>query len=181
MKQQLRILAISIILIIALVPLLSSGQGWERYNISNSGCSALFPSEPAWELSYAVDSSLIWTAEVYESDIFFGVICVEFSLPFIEEGTTEDDLVAVAESYLDYLRAEFNITTHTGYETGAWMESNNEATGISDSWTDAEDDPWYVMTWIDPYNMVVMYMYTVPTISMDDYKSYFFNSFRFPH
>lgn len=169
-----------VVMAFSFLSLFAQGQDWERYDIDLSGCSAKFPYEPEWEFDYAVDSSFLWIGEVYDSDIYFGTICVEFAVPFTDEETSEDDLIAVAESYMDYLQTEFKITSHTGYKTGYWMESNDDATGISDSWTDDAGDPWLVMSWIDPFNMVVMYMYTGPDVPMEQYKDYFFNSFRFP-
>jgi hypothetical protein len=93
---------------------------------------------------------------------------------------TEEELIYVAEDYLDYLQGEFSIVSHTGYSTGYWMESNPEATGIEDYWTDNEGDPWVVMTWVDPYNLAVLYIYSNPDASTYQYKDFFLNSFRFP-
>lgn len=168
-----------LLLFIAVFPGHVLSQSWERYDISYSGCSAYFPYEPEWEISYSNDSSLLWVGETHENDIFYGIICAEFAEPF-DYDITEEDLILVAENYLDYLLKEFNVVSHTGYETGYWMESNEEATGISDNWVDGEGDPWVVRTWIDPYNMAVLYIYTNPDISMEENKDYFLNSFKFP-
>jgi hypothetical protein len=43
-----------------------------------------------------------------------------------------------------------------------------------------EGDPWVVMTWIDPFNMAVLYIYSTPENSPFQNKEFFFNSFRFP-
>jgi hypothetical protein len=168
-----------ILVIFIFLPALSISQSWDRYDISYSGCSAAFPYEPEWEISYSPDSSLLWIGETYENEIYYGIICVEFAEPF-DYDANEDDLISVAENYLDYLQKEFNVVSHTGYETGYWMESDEVATGVSDSWVDAEGDPWIVMTWIDPFNMAVLYIYANPDISLEEYKDYFFNSLRFP-
>jgi hypothetical protein len=160
------------------LPFQTISQSWEKFDISSSGCSAYFPYEPEWELSYAEDSSLVWVGEAVEDDIYYGVICVEFSLPFYE--ATEDELIYVAEDYLDYLRGEFSIVSHTGYETGYWMDSNIDATGIEDYWEDNEGDPWVVMSWIDPFNMAVMYIYSSPELETYKNKDFFLNSFTFP-
>lgn len=170
---------LSLLLLLSLSPGLSPAQSWERIDISYSGCSVSLPSEPEWEYDLAQDSSLIWVGEVVENDIFYGVICVEFSQPF-EFDVTREEMIGVAESYLDYLQTEFSIVSHTGYVTSHFLESNEEACGVSDSWQDAEGDPWYIQSWIDPFNMVVLYMYSDPENSMDSYKDYFFSSFLFP-
>jgi hypothetical protein len=168
----------TIILVMLLIPFYTFSQSWESFEISGSECTAYFPYAPEWELSMAEDSSRVWVGEVNEGDIYYGVICVEFYEPFYEE--TEEDLLYVAEDYLDYLRGEFNIVSHTGYETGYWNNSNEDATGIEDNWEDNEGDPWVVMTWIDPFNMAVLYIYSNPENSPFPNKEFFFNSFRFP-
>ena len=157
----------------------SFSQSWINIDIGDSGCSAYLPDEPDWELNYAEDSSLVWVGEVSDGDIFYGIICVEFSEPFPDDAARQD-LINVAESYLDYLKGEFKIVSTTGYLTGFTMESDKEATGISDSWVDNEGDPWAVKTWIDHYNMAVLYIYSSPDVPLDENKNYFFNSFRFP-
>lgn len=168
-----------ILLIILFYPVLSFSQSWSRFDIGDSGCSAAFPYEPEWESSYSQDSSYLWIGEVFENDIYFGVICVEFAQPF-SEGSTRDDLILTAEIYLDYLQAEFSIVSHTGYEKQYSFESDDDACGVSDNWQDNEGDPWYIQTWIDPFNMVVLYMYSDPDHEMDTYRDYFFESFLFP-
>jgi hypothetical protein len=157
----------------------SFSQSWVNEEIDDSGCSAYFPYTPEWELSYAEDSSLVWVGEVSEGDIYYGVICVEFSEYFGFDASREE-LISVAENYLDYLRTEFKIVSHTGYITGYTMESNPDATGITDTWIDNEGDPWAVKTWVDPFNMAVMYIYSSPDIPFTDNEDFFFNSFRFP-
>jgi hypothetical protein len=167
------------LLVAFFLPLHSFSQSWSREYIGDSECSALFPYNPEWELSYAEDSSMVWVGEVSDGDIFYGVICVEFAEGFGYDASKEE-LISVAESYLDYLRGEFNIVSHTGYETGFNLESEEEATGIADYWEDNEGDPWAVKTWIDPYNMAVMYIYSNPENSLTEYKDTFFDSFTFP-
>jgi hypothetical protein len=175
MKKNLLLFA----LFIALTVNHSYCQSWVNAEIDDSGCSAYFPYIPEWELSYAEDSSMVWVGEVSDGEIFYGVICVEFSEGF-DYDVSRDELITVAESYLDYLRGEFNIVSQTGYVTGWTMESNEDATGITDNWVDNEGDPWAVKTWIDPYNMAVMYIYSSPDIPFTDNQDFFFNSFRFP-
>jgi hypothetical protein len=171
---------ILLFLLVSLSPLLSSGQSWARYDIGNSGGSANFPFEPEWEISYAEDSSMIWVGETSEADIFYGIICIEFSLPFSGEEYTYEELISVAEGYLDYLRSEFNIVSQSGYETGYRMEEYGDVCWVTDSWVDADGDPWLIKTWADGFNMAVMYIYSSPDASLTDKQEYFFNSFRFP-
>lgn len=170
---------VNFILLALLLPLGTFAQDWSRYDIGFSGCSAYFPSGPEWDFSYSDDSSLVWVGEVLEGNIYVGVICVEFSEAFPYDASS-DDLIYVTENYLDYLMDEFEIVSHTGYETGYELESNYEAIGISDHWEDSVGDPWAIRAWIDPYNMVVMYMYGSPDDDFSAYEDYFFNSFEFP-
>lgn len=154
-------------------------QSWNTFDISFSGCSALFPYEPVWEISYAEDSSLVWLGEAMQSDIYFGAICVEFSAPLDFE-STKDDLVLLAQEYLTYLQTEFNIVAHSGYNISYVVENYENACQVTDEWEDTEGDSWLINVWIDPYNMAVMYMYSGPENNMNDYSDMFFNSFRFP-
>jgi hypothetical protein len=169
----------TMILVAFLLPLFSAGQSsWERFEIDFSDCSALFPSEPEWSLELSEDSSYVWVGEVVEGDIFFGVICIEFAYPLID--ASDDELILVAEDYLDYLQSQFEIVSHTGYLTGLELEDDYYATGIADSWEDAEGDPWVIRCWIDHFNMAVMYMYSSPDVDLTIYEDYFFDSFWFP-
>jgi len=181
MKKLLQVLATHFIIIIMITTSSERtfSQSWNTFDISFSGCSAIFPHEPAWEISYAEDSSRIWLGEAMESDIFFGVICVEFAAPLVNE-STKDDLVLMAENYLTYLQTEFNIVAHSGYSISYVVEINENACQITDEWEDAEEDSWLINVWIDPYNMTVMYMYSGPENNMNDYSDMFFNSFTFP-
>lgn len=154
-------------------------QSWDTYDISFSGCSASFPYEPEWDLSYSDDSSLVWLGEVLDSDMFFGLICIEFNEPFSAD-YTKDDLILVAENYLDYLQSEFNIVAHTGYSSGYTVSHNEDACWVTDEWEDAEGDPWLVKVYADPFNMAVMYIYSSLEYTMEDYRESYFNSFRFP-
>ncbi len=168
-----------LIFLLSLSPFLSSGQGWERFEIGGSGCTALMPYQPEWELSHAYDSSLVWVGEAFEDNIYYGIICVEFSVSYAFESTKED-LSYLAQGYLDFLQTEFSVVSHSGYVTGMAHASNDEATGVSDTWTDSEGDPWFVTAWIDPFNLVVMYMYSDPETDMSTNSLFFFESLRFP-
>jgi hypothetical protein len=57
----------------------------------------------------------VWLGEVSEGDVYYGIICVEFSESF-GYGASKEELISVAGSYLDYLREEFNIVS--GSQTG---------------------------------------------------------------
>ncbi|HOX78955.1 MAG TPA: hypothetical protein PLW31_13065 [Bacteroidales bacterium] len=163
-----------------LFPLNSFSQEWERYEIDISECSVVLPSEPEWYYEYSQDSSFVWSGEVQQGNMFFGVICIEFAVPFDTEEFDEYDLILIAEDYLDYLKDQFSITSFTGYEHVSWIDSETGGTGISDYWTDAEGDPWAVQCWIDPYNLAVLYIYSDPETDFSDYEEHFFNSFWFP-
>lgn len=169
----------AILLVAFLLPLSSFSQSWERFEIDLSGCSALFPSEPEWTFEYSEDSSFIWSGEVFENDIYFGVICIEFSEPFPDD-YDEYDLILVAEDYFEFLKETFSITYSGGNTYITWIDSETGATGVSDYWVDSEGDHWGVRCWIDRYNLVVMYMYCSTDVSFISYSDFFFNSFQFP-
>jgi hypothetical protein len=173
----LSVLTAFLILVLS-IPISSVCQSWDSYDIGESGCSAYFPYQPEWDFSYSDDSSYVWVGEVTDSEITYGVICIEFNVPFYD--ATEEELIEALETYLDFLRGQFKIVSHTGYDTGYWDEDNIDATGIGDSWTDNVGDPWLIEAWIDPYNLAVLYIYGSPDKPITENKDYFFNSFSFP-
>ena len=181
MKRLFRFYALlALIMALALIhiPQTASAQDWPRFNIAESGCSARFLSEPEWGLDLSADSSYVWTGEVDDGQDFYGIICVEFSEYF--EDASDDDLIAVAEDYLDYLQGEFNIVSHTGYVVDYEHNTNDYAVGVADSWTDNVGDPWEVKVWIDHFNLAVMYIYGDADTFSAENKDYFFGSFWFP-
>lgn len=93
---------------------------------------------------------------------------------------TDEELILLAEGYLDFLQTQFDIETHTGYITDYTHETNQYAVGVSDSWTDTEGDPWEVKAWIDHFNIAVMYSYGSKEYFDTGKIDFFFESFQFP-
>lgn len=170
----------AIIMVGFLLPLAAVSQEWERFEIDDSRCWVLMPSEPEWYFEYSQDSSYVWNGEVQQGNIFFGVICIEFSVPFNTDEFDEYELILIAEDYLDYIKGEFSIISSSGYKHISWIDSETGGTGISDYWTDAEGDPWAIQCWIDPYNLAVLYIYSDPETDFSGYEEDYFNSFWFP-
>jgi hypothetical protein len=157
---------------------LLTAQDWPRVDIAESGCSARFPSVPEWDFQISQDSSYLWLGEVDDGQDFYGIICVEFYEYFMD--ASEDELIAVAEDYLDYLQKEFGIVSHTGYLVDYSHNTNDYAVGVSDSWVDDAGDPWEVKAWIDHFNLAVMYLYGDSETFSSENSNYFFDSFWFP-
>jgi hypothetical protein len=174
-------LFLKVVFLIFLIALgMNSGmaQYWTREYIGESKCSAYFPATPEFDLTFSEDSSKVWTGEVSNGDIFYGVICVEFSENLSEH--TDEEKLMVAEGYLDFLRGEFSIEMHTGYLKGSSLLTDENALGITDYWEDSELDPWNIQVWMDAYILVVMYMYGDAYSYSTETKDFYFDSFRFP-
>ncbi len=148
-----------------------------KYTIGDSGASAYFPSEPEFELSYSEDSSKVYTGEV-ESDSFnFAAIVVQFKENIGNDKVANEDLLI---AYLDFMKAQFNITETAGYGKGHTMDSNPDAAGVIDYWEDAEGINYQVKGWVDDAFLALMIIYGDSEYPIFNISQMFLNGFRFP-
>jgi hypothetical protein len=136
---------------------------------------AYMPEQPTVERTLSEDSSAVFTCEVKWQDFFFAVIAVKFSAPM------EDDVQQeVAESYMDFLKGQFGITSAAGYGRGHTLESHGAAKGIIDFWQDGDGNQYQLKTWVDSKNLAVMMIYGPKEFPNYNVAQVYLNGFRFP-
>jgi hypothetical protein len=153
----------------------SNCQSWETVQVGTGSATISLPYTPDWELSYADDSSMVWVGEASDNDINYGIIYAEYS-NIIYDASIED-LTTLGKNYLDFLRREFKIVSHTGYDSEQDTDYEDYTVTITDSWVDSEGDSWIIKTWVDSYGLAVLYIYSNPESLSSAYKDYYFNSF----
>ncbi|MBK5270117.1 MAG: hypothetical protein JJE22_03800 [Bacteroidia bacterium] len=151
-------------------------QALKKYAIGNSGCSVYMLCDPGkFDEDYSEDSSKVFTAECLKDNINYGVICVKLLLPVNDLSAAE----GVAISYLDYLKAEFDIKTAVGYGKGHRLNNNENTRGIMDYWTDSESANWKIKAWTDGKFICVLYANSKKELP-DEKVDVFLNSLRLP-
>lgn len=153
----------------------SQSQSLKKYPVSNSGCHLYNYCESKFTLSYSEDSSKVYTGECTSGEVTYGIICIKLL-------NTITDLLAAENlmiSYVDYLKATFNITKAVGYGKGHRLNNNENTRGILDYWEDNEKDQWKIKAWTDGKFIGFMYAYSKKEIP-DSKVNVFLESFRFP-
>lgn len=133
----------------------ASGQSLKKYPISSSGCAAYFFCDPGtFDLSRTPDSSDVYTGQCASDNMNYGVICVKMKGQIADLEKSEGVLM----SYMDYLKASFNITKSAGYGKGHRLKNRDDNRGVIDYWEDKEKQNWKVKGWTDGKYIVFMYI-----------------------
>lgn len=148
----------------------------KKYDIGTTGCQVYLYAEPAFEMTYAEDSSEVWTGEIEKEEFFYSVICVRFhdNMQSDEQGLTD-----LLKSYLDFLQGQFGITGAAGYGAGQRLGERTDIYGVLDYWEDAESVQYNVMGWANNEYLAVLLVYgaTEPDYTL---SNNFFQGMRFP-
>jgi hypothetical protein len=146
------------------------------YLVGNSGCSVSFYSAPGpVNVSFSPDSSKVYTIESTDPDgITLSLIAVRLSQNL--EGDTIDEVLV---SYLDFLKAQLEITHSEGYSTGYVLPSHASAHCRRDSWSD-DKSRIAVMGCSNGEFIAVLLVFGNTWKDISGKKEGFFNSFRFP-
>ena len=142
---------------------------------NNSGCAVYSFCDLKFDVSYSLDSSLVYTGECSVDSLNNGVICVQLREPL----TNLDDAESMLVSYLDYLKTNFSITQSAGYGKGHQLRNNVNTRGVIDYWEDKDHNNWKVKAWSNKKFIVVLYSYStknLPETRIDVYL----NSLIFP-
>lgn len=149
-----------------------------KKTLEKTGCSAYFPDdeELVLELSYAPDSSKVYTGEVVSDGYFFSLILVQLNGI---EMTNLEEKESMLINYMDYLKESFSIVGSAGYGKGHRIESDPDAVGIIDYWEDIEGEPWAVKAWANKNTLAVMMLYGPNEYPLFNVQQLFLDGFRF--
>ena len=174
MKKLSLILAISTLIALQMV---AQTPRFQKYQINETGYYAYFPGDPGkFDVAQSQDSLLIYTKEIEIQGNKYGLIMVFFGDKFTK--SPKEELSALLESYMDYLKNSFEIKNAAGYGKGHTMDSNPQAQGIIDFWESAAGLQYAVKGWIDKSALGFLYIAGKEEINYN-YKELIFNGFRF--
>ncbi len=165
---------VSIVLLLMAVN--ANSQLLKKYSISNSGCSIYMFCDPgAFEMSYSQDSSKVFTGECVKDGFTYGLICVQLK----DSVSGDQDAEALLETYLDFLKGQFNIRSAAGYGKGMHLNNREDIIGIIDYWQAEDKTQWSIQGWTEGKIIAVLY---VNGKEQADYnkQQVFFKGFRFP-
>ena len=83
------------------------------------------------------------------------------------------------ESYLEYLKGNFDITSAAGYGRGHTLNNDPNTRGILDYWKDREKAEWKVKAWTNGSYIGVLYAKSKKELPVNKVDIYL-NGFRFP-
>jgi hypothetical protein len=139
---------------------------FHKQGIANTGLSVYAPTDSfLLEASYSEDSSLVYSGAVDLGSFSFSVIAVEFREPLTDY--TVEDMEGLLESYLDFLQGQLGVTESAGYGEGHRLESDSTVIGVIDYWQDDIANQYAVKGWVNPYNLVVLYI-----VGIEEYPYY---------
>ncbi len=146
----------------------------KRIPIGKTGCTYLNFCDTPFKLDHTSDSSRVYTVECDQSDITYGLICVQLRNPYPDLALAEDMMIA----YVEFLKKNFTITSTAGYSKGYRLNDSDSTRGITDYWEDSEGDKWKVRAWTDGKYIGFMYAYSQKPIAEAKVDEYF-EGFRF--
>lgn len=167
---------IGLLLLCAFVYTTTQAQSLKKYAISNSGCSAYFFCDPgSYDVSYSEDSSMVYSGECTIDEEYYGVICIKLSQQIADLNTAE----GVMESYLDFLKTNFKITSAVGYGKGHYLKERKDTRGMIDYWQDEDKFNWKVKAWTDGKYIAVLFAYSKTELK-ETKVNVFLDGFRLP-
>jgi hypothetical protein len=150
-------------------------QSLKKYPISNSGCSLYLYCDPKkFDFDYSEDSSKVYTGECLSNDVTYGVICIQLLRPLTDPEAAEELMI----SYLDFLKADFNVRTAAGYGKGHRLNQDESTRGIIDYWKDGEERNWKIKAWTNGKYIGVLYANSTKELP-ESRVNVFLDGFRF--
>lgn len=175
MKKMI-VLTGSLFLLMSLCTVSVTAQSFKKLSIGKSGCSLYSYCEIyLFDESKSPDSSTIYMGECNNDNIIYGTICVKLLEAFEDLRVAEN----VLQSYMDYLKNNFKITSATGYGLGHRLQNSEQTRGIIDYWKDDQQRNWKVKGWTNGKFLTVMYAYGKKELP-ESRVNVFLDGFRFP-
>jgi hypothetical protein len=149
-----------------------------RYDMPQTGAKLYMPLEPAWDISYSLDSSIVYSTEVLAGNNFFGAIIVKFANSLGDDTETWEE---VLKGYLQYLNTNAFLL-----ESVSDIERNDETDiypfeiGFHEYGKDAEDSFFIIRGWTNDKYLAVLYIAYIDEVDADT-REQFLNGFQFPY
>src|SRR5689334_7689484 len=77
---------------------------FQKFPVGETGCTAYFPGDPNFELTWSEDSSKVFTGEATSGNFTYALICVELKDTLLGDKMENKELL---KSYLDFLQVQF--------------------------------------------------------------------------
>jgi hypothetical protein len=151
------------------------GQSLKKMPVSNSGCFFYGYCDIKFDFDYSEDSSKVYMGECANSDVNYGVVCIQL-LESVKDIEKVEDLMI---SYLDYLKLNFEIKSAAGYGKGHRLNKSENTRGILDYWKDADGNNWKIKAWSDGKYIGVLYAYSKKELP-ENKVNLFLEGFRLP-
>lgn len=149
--MKLRITLLPFLLLVSAV--ISFSQPLQKVMIGKTGVSISSYCKMNFDMSRSPDSSIVYNGECMSSQVNYGVICVKL----LNSRTNLDDATQLVGAYLDYLRKSFNITHADANQQHLRLNKDENTRGMSENWSDAENNIWVVRGWTNGKFLVVLY------------------------
>jgi hypothetical protein len=167
---------ILIFIAVLMVIQVKAQDGLTRYEVGNSGCSAAFFAVPdPANISFSPDSSMVYTMESTDPD---GITCSLIAVD-LAQNLEGDAIEEVLSSYLDFLKAQLEITHSDGYTKGYILPTHPSAHCMRDSWSD-DKSRIAVMGCSNGDFIIVLLVFSNSWKDISEKKEGFFQSIRFP-
>jgi len=131
----------------------SHSQSLQKLMIGKTGVTISAYCKMSFDMARSQDSSIVYNGECLNNKVNYGVICVKLLNPRADM----DDATQLVGAYLDYLQKSFNITHVDANQQHLHLNKNENIRGMSESWSDAENNKWVVRGWTNGKFLVVMY------------------------
>lgn len=167
---------LSILCLVLMCCTTMEAQSLKKYPVGNSGCSVYMFCDPKrFNTDFSEDSSTVYTSECVQAEITYGVICIKLLQSINDLRAAEEMMV----SYLDFLKADFNIRTAGGYGKGHILGDDERTRGVVDYWKDGEGENWKIKGWTDGKFIGVLFAHTMKDLPEPKVNG-FLDGLRFP-
>ena len=147
----------------------------KKYEISSTGCSVNMYCQPGFLSDVDQDANPVYTARCTKDDINYGIYCIVLKTPISNLRAAEDEMVG----YIEYMKADFEITSVKGYEKGFKLNNREDTRGLVDYWKDSKSNNWKLKAYTDGKIIGILYAFSRKELPEEKVNSYL-DSFRLP-
>lgn len=147
----------------------------KKYDISNSGCSITMYCQPSFQSDVDQDANPFYSARCAKDDFSYGILCIKLITEIPNLRAAEDAMVG----YIEYLKADYEITTVKGYKRGLKLKERDDTRGVMDYWTDNKGNNWKMKGFTNGKYIAILYVFSRKELLEEKADSYL-DSFTFP-